>query len=117
MTRLTITIPAAAAPAVNAALVEAIGPEAAVFSVHPPHPDRPDDLDTTVMVTSWDLAATGHEDVVDLVAQTVEQLGKTGTGKTAKTADVRVGPEPTLATKVTAAELTAATLDVTDAKH
>jgi hypothetical protein len=107
MTRLTVTIPASTAPAVNAALEAALGPIATnTFSTHPPHPTDPDALDTTVMVCSWDLASTGHEHAVALVAATVEQLAKTGSGKTAKTADIKVGDEPRLATKTTAAELT-----------
>jgi hypothetical protein len=114
--RLTITIPAATADAVNAALVAKFGDIAAgTFSVHPPHPTTPDALDTTVMVCSWDLAATATDTgdpttAVATIAQTIEQTGKTGSGKTAKTADIKVGAEPATATKVTAAELTATDL-------
>lgn len=111
MSRLTVTIPAETGPAVNAALEAAIGPEAAgTFSTHPPHPTLPDQLDTTVLVCSWDLDATGHTDATDTVAQIVEQHGRTGTGKTAKVAEIKVGPEPLTATKVTAAELSADSL-------
>ena len=110
--RLTITIPAATAAAVNAALVAKFGDIAAgTFSPQPPHPTDPDALDTTVMVCSWDLAATSTDTgdpttAIDVIAQTVEQLGKTGSGKTAKTADIKVGDDPKTATKTTAADLT-----------
>ena len=110
--RLTITIPAATADAVNAALVARFGDIAAgTFSTHPPHPTTPDALDTTVMVCSWDLAATATDTgdpqaAIATIASTVEQTGKTGTGKTAKTPELKVGAEPATATKTTAADLT-----------
>lgn len=111
MSRLTVTIPAETGPAVNAALEAAIGPEAAAtFSTHPPHPTIPDQLDTTVLVCSWDLDATGHTDATETVAQIVEQYGKTGTGKTLKTPEIKVGPEPATAVKTTATDIAAADL-------
>jgi hypothetical protein len=106
MTRLTVTIPASTAAAVNTALEAALGPIAAnTFDTHPPHPTDPDTLDTTVMVCSWDLNSTGHEHAVALVADTIEQLAKTVSGKTVKTADIKVGDEPATATKISAASL------------
>lgn len=117
MSRLTVTIPAATADAVNAALVAKFGDIAAgTFSTHPPHPTDPDALDTTVMVCSWDLAATATDTgdpqaAIATIAQTVEQTGKTGTGKTAKTPELKVGAEPATATKTTAADLTVKTVD------
>lgn len=115
--RLTVTIPTPAGPAVNAALVELLGDPAAArtFTDHPAGDDGT--VDASLLVCSWDLDATGHADLVDTVAATIEAHGKTGTGKTAKTADVRIGDDPRTAVKVTAATLAAsktATVDALD---
>jgi hypothetical protein len=88
--RITVTIPASAGPAVNAALEAAVGPEAAAtFHVHPPHPTDPDALDTTLLIASWDLAATGHDKFRSVIEQAITTTAKTGKTTTAK---IAVGP-------------------------
>lgn len=105
MTRLTVTIPAATAPAVNAALEAIAGPDAAAtFHVHPPA-DADGTPDTSVLVASWDLDATGHAAMQAAIAKACEDNARTGTGDTLRTADIKVGPEPRLAVKTTAADL------------
>lgn len=103
-----MVIPTASANAVNTALVDAVGPEAAgTFHMHPVIDDE-GTPDLTLMVASWDLAATGHEALKATIAAAIEANGKTGSGKTLKTAEIKVGPEPRTATKIAASDLTAA---------
>jgi hypothetical protein len=105
VSRLTITIPASRAAAVNAALA-AIAPEAAGTFHMNPALDAEGTPDTSVMVASWDLGATGHERLAAVIAKAVEDTGRTGTGRTAKTAEIRVGDDPTAARIIAAADLT-----------
>ncbi len=105
MTRLTMTIPASTAPAVNAALA-AITPDATdTFHVHPVV-DANGTEDTSLFVASWDVGATGHEEVKAVIAKVVEDNGKATVNKVAKTADIKVGDEPKLAVKVASSDLT-----------
>ena len=92
MTRLTVTIPHAARAAVNAALAAKFGPIAAdTFSV-----EVFTDAGTPAgWICSWDLAATGHADALEVIEQTITAAAKTGSGKTAKTASIlRADAEP-----------------------
>jgi len=103
VTRLTITIPASRADAVNAALA-AIEPEAAgTFHMHPE--DAEGVPDESLMVASWDLDATGHEALAAVIAQAVEDTGKTGSGRAARSPEILVGDDPADATVTTAADL------------
>lgn len=110
MTRLTVRIPATTADAVNAAILAACPDAGTTFTVVDPD-------DPTLMVASWDLTATGHDDLTATIAAAIEQTAKTGSGKTAKVAEIKAGPEPATATKIAAADLSAGlSADLADAK-